>query len=172
MREGAGHALIGARQWIPAEQIDDADTAAAMGLPADLRLRTKGQLAIDICTDAYAYGVRFDVICGDEVYGGCTQLRECFEHHQQAYVLRVACTFMLDPGAGLRLTCQQAVQSLLADRQWEVRSAGQGRRDNGVTRGRRSPPPAPDTWCWHAGTYAPVTWPSTTATCPRGNPRP
>ncbi len=126
MREGAGHALIGARQWIPAEQIDDADTAAAMGLPADLRLRTKGQLAIDICTDAYAYGVRFDVICGDEVYGGCTQLRECFEHHQQAYVLRVACTFMLDPGAGLRLTCQQAVQSLLADRQWEVRSAGPG----------------------------------------------
>ena len=126
VREGVGHALIGARQWIPAEQIDDADTATAMGLPADLRFRTKGQLAIDICTQAYADGVRFDVMCGDEVYGACTQLREFFEQQQQAYVLRVACTFMLDLGAGLRLTCQQAVQQLVDSRQWEVRSAGTG----------------------------------------------
>ncbi|MFD6771285.1 IS701 family transposase [Micromonospora chalcea] len=126
VREQVGHALIGARQWIPAEQIDDADTAHGMGLPADLRFRTKGQLAIDICADAYADGVRFDVMCGDEVYGGCTQLREFFEQQQQAYVLRVACTFMLDLGAGVRLTCQQAVQQLVDQHQWEVRSAGTG----------------------------------------------
>jgi hypothetical protein len=44
--------------------------------------------------------VRFDVICGDGVYGGCTQLREFFEQQQQAYVLRVACTFVLDLGGG------------------------------------------------------------------------
>ena len=89
VRQGTGHALIGARQWIPAEQIDDADTAAGMGLPADLQFRTKGQLAIDICAEAYADGVTFDVVCGDEVYGGCTQLREFFEQRGQAYVLRV-----------------------------------------------------------------------------------
>lgn len=126
IREQVGHALIGARQWIPAEQIDDPDTAQAMGLPADLQFRTKGQLAIDICTDAYADGVRFDVICGDEVYGGCTQLREFFEQQHQAYVLRVACTFMLELGGDLRLTCQQAVKQLVGPRQWEVRSAGTG----------------------------------------------
>jgi SRSO17 transposase len=59
VREGVGHALIGARQWIPVEQIVDADTAASMGLPADLEFRTKGQLAIDICIQAYADGVTF-----------------------------------------------------------------------------------------------------------------
>ncbi|MFV2104666.1 hypothetical protein ACFHWY_27130, partial [Micromonospora sp. LOL_024] len=96
-----------------------------MGLPADLQFRTKGQLAIDICADAYADGVRFDVICGDEVYGGCTQLREFLEQHQQAYV-RVACTFMLELGGNLRLTCQQAVTQMVGPRQWEVRSAGTG----------------------------------------------
>ncbi len=89
VREGVGHTLIGARQWIPVEQIVDGDTAASMGLPAGLEFRTKGQFAIDICRRAYADGVSFDVVCGDEVYGGCTLLREFFEQHQQAYVLRV-----------------------------------------------------------------------------------
>ena len=37
----------------------------------------------------------FDFICGDEVYGGCTQLREFFEVRGQAYVLRVASKFMV-----------------------------------------------------------------------------
>ena len=73
VRQGVGHALIGARQWIPAEQVTDGDTAASIGLPADLPFRTKGELAIDICREAYAEGVVFDVVCGDEVYGGCTQ---------------------------------------------------------------------------------------------------
>jgi hypothetical protein len=38
-REGTGHALIGAREWIPARHIDDLVTSAAMGLPADLAFR-------------------------------------------------------------------------------------------------------------------------------------
>ena len=49
VRERTGHALIGARQWIPAEQIDDPVRSLVMGLPLDLVFRTKGQLAIDIC---------------------------------------------------------------------------------------------------------------------------
>jgi len=66
VREGAGHALIGAREWIPAEHIDD------LGLPADLVFRTKGQLAIDILSGVFADGIRLDFVCGDEVYGSCT----------------------------------------------------------------------------------------------------
>ena len=126
VRQGVGHALIGAKQWIPAEQITDGDTAAGMGLPADLPFRTKGELAIDICREAYADGVVFDVVCGDEVYGGCTRLREFLEQHGQAYVLRVAYTFMLTLGDGTRLTCRQAVARLLSQARWEVRSAGAG----------------------------------------------
>jgi hypothetical protein len=59
-------ALIGARQWIPREHITDPVRSLATGLPADLQFRTKGQLAIDICADAYADGISFDFICGDE----------------------------------------------------------------------------------------------------------
>ena len=98
-----------------------------MGLPQGLEFRTKGQLAIDICTEAYADGVVFDFACGDEVYGNCTQLREFFEQRGQAYVLRVASTFMLPLAAGTRMACAQAVKQLGRDtRRWEVRSAGAG----------------------------------------------
>ena len=48
VREKTGHALIGARQWIPAEDIADPVKSLVTGLPLDLRFRTKGQLAIDV----------------------------------------------------------------------------------------------------------------------------
>jgi SRSO17 transposase len=127
VRERSGHALIGARQWIPAEHITDPGTAAGMGLPPELEFRTKGQLAIDICAEVYADGVSVDFACGDEVYGNCTGLREFFEQRAQAYVLRVASTFTVQLNAQTRLTCAQAVALLAGDqRRWEVRSAGTG----------------------------------------------
>ena len=127
VREKTGHALAGARQWIPAEHIEDPVKSLVMGLPLDLRFRTKGQLAIDICTDAYADGLTFDFVCGDEVYGSCTQLRQFLEISGQAYVLRVASSFTLTLAAGTKLTCKEAVSKLLKDkRRWEVRSAGKG----------------------------------------------
>jgi SRSO17 transposase len=127
VRERTGHALIGARQWIPPEHIDDRVKSRVMGLPPDLRFRTKGQLAIDVCADADADGVRFDFICGDEVYGACTELRGFLEDRGQAYVLRVASNFMITLAPGTKVTCADAVKRLARDkRRWEVRSAGKG----------------------------------------------
>jgi len=125
VREHAGHALIGARQWIPAAQITDPGRSAAMGLPPDLEFRTKGQLAIDITAEALADGICFDFLCGDEVYGSCTQLRGFLEDRGQAYVLRVARNFRLTLPGGQRLTCADAAG--LPGR-YEVRSAGTGAR--------------------------------------------
>jgi SRSO17 transposase len=127
VREGTGHALIGARQWIPREQIEDPVKSVVMGLPPGLVFRTKGQLAIDISKDAAGGGIRPDFYCGDEVYGNCTGLRGHFEAEGQAYVLRVPSNFMLTLAAGTKLTCAQAVKALLRHkRRWEVRSAGHG----------------------------------------------
>jgi SRSO17 transposase len=127
VREKTGHALIGARQWIPQEHISDPVRSLVMGLPPDLEFRTKGQLAIGICADAYADGIGFDFACGDEVYGSCTQLREFFEASSRAYVLRVPSNFMLALAAGTKLTCAAAARALLkGKRRWEVRSAGAG----------------------------------------------
>jgi SRSO17 transposase len=127
VREKTGHALAGARQWIPAEDIKDPVKSLVAGLPLGLRFRTKGQLAIDLLGDARADGLAFDFVCGDEVYGSCTELREFLEGGGQAYVLRVASSFTLTLAAGITVTCADAVKKLLKGKQgWEVRSAGQG----------------------------------------------
>jgi SRSO17 transposase len=127
VRDRTGHALVGARQWIPEEQVKDPVKSLVTGLPLDLRFRTKGQLAIDVLADAYADGLSFDFVCGDEVYGACTELREFLEERSQAYVLRVASSFMITLAAGMRVICADAVKMLLKDtRRWEVRSAGKG----------------------------------------------
>ena len=62
VREGTGHALIGARQWIPHEHLEDPVRSLVMGLPLDLAFRTKGQLAIDISKDIAAGGLRPDFL--------------------------------------------------------------------------------------------------------------
>ena len=126
-REGTGHALIAARQWIPREQLADPARRTITGLPPDLAFRTKGQLAIDLPGEVLADGVRLDFACGDEVYGSCTQLREYLEARGQAYVLRVPSNFYLTVARGVRLTCKDAAaQQPAGDRRWEVRSAGTG----------------------------------------------
>ena len=127
VREKTGHALAGARQWIPAEDIRDPVKSLVTGLPLGLRFRTKGQLAVGILADAYADGLAFDFVCGDEVYGSCTALREFLEARGQAYVLRVASNFVLTLAAGTAMTCADVVKKLLRrKRGWEVRSAGKG----------------------------------------------
>jgi len=85
VQEKTGHALTGARQWIPAEQVRDPARSLAAGLPPGLAFRTKGQIAIDLCAEAHAGGLAFDFICGDEVYGGCTE--EGFEFGKDAFGL-------------------------------------------------------------------------------------
>ncbi len=127
VREQAGHALIAARQWIPREQIGDPVKSLVMGLPPDLVFRTKGQLAIDLLTEVFADGVELDYVCGDEVYGSCTQLRAYLEGRGQGYVLRVPANFHLTVARGVTLSCKQAAARFLAGgRRWEIRSAGKG----------------------------------------------
>ncbi|HEY5356316.1 MAG TPA: IS701 family transposase [Streptosporangiaceae bacterium] len=127
VREKTGHALIGARQWIPAGHIADPVKSLLTALPPDLVFRTKGQLAITILADAFAGGMELDFACGDEVYGSCTELRVFLEGRQQGYVLRVPSNFRLTLARGMTLTCAEAVRQLLrAARRWEIRSAGTG----------------------------------------------
>lgn len=125
-REGYGHALIGAAQWIPAGQIADPVRSLEMALPLDLKFATKGEIAIGLVAGARADGVAMDFACGDEVYGACTKLREALEDDGQAYVLRVPSNFTITLASGVTLTCAKAIRWLDARPRWEVRPAGSG----------------------------------------------
>jgi SRSO17 transposase len=127
VRGGVGHALIGCRQWIPAEQIDDPGTAARTGLPEDLRFAAKGKLAAGIVQDAHADGVVLDFICGDEVYGNSPDLRSYCAKAQQGYVLRIPSNFTFTLGDGTTTTCKKIVKKCLKPKKrWQIVSAGAG----------------------------------------------
>ena len=111
VRQHRGHGLIGFRQWIPREQIEDPAVRERMGLPGELAFATKGELAVQILADARADGMVTDFVCGDEVYGSCPVLRCYLEDHAQGYVLRVAKTFLLTLGGGRRLSCAGVVST-------------------------------------------------------------
>jgi hypothetical protein len=130
-----------AREWIPVEHLGDPVKPAVMGLPADLVFRTKGQLAIDILTEALADGVQLDFVCGDEVYGSCTQLCEYCEDRSQAYVLRVPSSFRLMLPGGVTLTCKQAAARLGRGRGGRAAGEAHGR---GVRRLGGQPRPVAD----------------------------
>lgn len=126
VREKIGHVLAGFRQWIPEEQAGDVRKSLPMAFPLDLEFMTKGELAVEILKEAYADGLVFDFVCGDEVYGSSPDLREFLESEGQAYVLRVRKNFPLPfKGEGV-MTCGDAVKKLIRPRNWEVRSAGRG----------------------------------------------
>src|SRR5260221_11068130 len=98
-----------------------------MGLPDELAFATKGELAVQILTDARADGMVTDFVCGDEVYGSCPALRRYLEEHAHGYVLRGAKTFLLTLGRGPSPNCADVVTTHLRARQrWVIASAGSG----------------------------------------------
>lgn len=103
-----------------------------MGLPDGLQFRTKGQLAIDVLTETLTGGTKLDFVCGDEVYGACTELREFCEERGQGYVLRVPSTFRLTLARGITMTCAQASETALS-------SAGRSRPARAARRPGRGP---------------------------------
>ena len=150
VRERAGHALIGARQWIPGEHIADPVRSLLMGLPLDLEPSApRDSWPSTSARPRTPTASGFDFACGDEVYGSCTQLREFFETRSQAYVLRVPSNFTLTLAAGTKLTCARGRrgaaegQAALGDPLRRPRLQGPALVCLGLDRHRQpAPPPA------------------------------
>lgn len=116
-----GHALIGARIYLPAEQLDDPVRRAAMGIPDEVVFRTKPQLAIDITTDAITDAVMPPWCAADEVYGRSGELRRHLETHQVGYVLRVGAAFHLTLPTGQKTRVDAVAAKYLKSRKrWQV----------------------------------------------------
>lgn len=128
-----GHALIGARIYIPVEHLDDQATRVAMGIPAEVVFRTKPQLAIDITTDAITEGIMPAWAAGDEVYGRSSELRKHLEDHQIGYVLRVGAAFHLTLPTGQTRRADALVTKELTGKQgrkrWQTQAVAGSKGD-------------------------------------------
>jgi hypothetical protein len=127
VREAAGHALIGARQWVPREQIADPVRSLVMGLPAGLAFRTKGSWPSTSAPTPRPTGSGRTSTAATRSTAAAPSCASTSRPPGRAYVLRVPSDFMIALAAGTRLTCAQAAARLLTDKRcWEVRSASHG----------------------------------------------
>ena len=171
VREGAGHALIGARQWIPREHLEDPVKLLVMGLPLDLEFRTKGQLAIDISMEPPP--TASGSISPAATRSTATAPSCASTSRPPARPTCCGCrrTSPSPWPRATKMTCAQAVTTLLKQpRRWEIRSAGSG------SKGERwyawawlATASARATTCSSAATCGPGSWPFTTAGCPTGS---
>lgn len=118
----SGHALVGARIYLPAGQLSDPDRRAALGIGEDVVFRTKWQLAMDILADMVADGTMPPWCAGDEVYGRASDFRAFLENNGTGYVVRVGCAFQVDVAQGPPLRADELVKQFLPPASWQVAS--------------------------------------------------
>lgn len=126
-----GHALVGARLYIPADQLDDPERREALGIGTGIEFKTKPQLAKDILTEMIADGTMPPWAAGDEVYGRSGELRGFCEDNEIGYVLRVGCAFHVEIAPGMKLRADEVVARFTVAESWQVCSVAgsKGERD-------------------------------------------
>jgi SRSO17 transposase len=120
-----GHALVGSRLWIPAEQLADEQVRTGMGIPAELDFKTKPALGLDLLAEHVQAGIDIGWCTADAVYGRDRELREYCEGNAIGYVLGVPCSFRIALNSGAKLRVD-ATLKLLGRRAWQVASCGPG----------------------------------------------
>jgi SRSO17 transposase len=85
-----GHALVGARPYLPREWAEDAEHRSRAKVPDDVAFKTKPQLAVDILSGLHTAGLLPLWATGDEVYGRDTSLRGFCEQHDVLTMIALA----------------------------------------------------------------------------------
>jgi SRSO17 transposase len=118
-----GAAFIDRALYLPEEWTADRVRCREAGIPDKVAFATKGELAQQMLSRAFAAGVPADWVVGDTVYG-YDELRLWLDEQQKNYVLAVPETHMIwvqgrQQPVGL-------VAALLPEEAWVVLSAGEG----------------------------------------------
>lgn len=118
-----GYAFIDRALYLPQEWTEDRVRSREAGIPDEVTFATKGELAQQMLTRAFAAGVPADWVVADTVYG-YDELRLFLEEQQKNYVLAVPETHLVwvqghQQSVGL-------LAALLPPGAWVVLSAGEG----------------------------------------------
>ena len=121
----AGHALVGARPYLPAEQAADPDRRAQGGVPEDLVFATKPELGRQLLADLHAEGRLPAWVTGDAVYGAHPGLRAWLEQIDTGYVLGISKSTPIAFTRATEARADEALKTLIAS-DWIIDSCGQG----------------------------------------------
>ena len=121
----AGHAVIGARPYVPRDWADDRQRRQAAGIPEDLEFATKPQLAAEIVKQLLAEGRCPPWVTGDEVYGRDAGLRTFCEDQQHRVCAEDPLLLPRHPAAGQKIRADHAAR-LAPAKAWQTACAGHG----------------------------------------------
>jgi hypothetical protein len=164
----AGHGVIDRELYLPQGWTDDPARCQAAGVPDQVGVATKPELARVMLHRALDAGVPAGWVTADEVYGNRPALRGWLETRQLPYVLAGKATEPLPPASGppwRRPSWPSAsrVSAGCASAPGRAPRAAAGRRGAGW----HSAPPARQmggsAGCWYAAAGAPGRWPTTCA---------
>jgi SRSO17 transposase len=123
----AGHALVGARPYLPAEWATDDQRRRAAAVPDELEFATKPELGRQILADLHAEGLLPGWVTGDEVYGRDPRLRAWLETPQvnTGYVLAISASTRIALNPVTTVRADSVLKTLIAS-DWVIASCGQG----------------------------------------------
>lgn len=123
----AGHALVGARLYLPAEWATDTVRRERAGVPGDVVFATKPELGRRILADLHAEGRLPGWVTGDEVYGRDPGLRAWLEDPQvgTGYVLAISTSTRVTLARNTTVRADSVLKSLIAS-DWTIASCGAG----------------------------------------------
>jgi SRSO17 transposase len=121
----AGHALVGARPYLPREQATDPDRRERDRVPEEVVFATKPELGRQILADLHAEGRLPAWVTGDEVYGADPKLRAWLEQVGTGYVLGIAKSAPIAFTRTAKGRADDALKTLMAS-DWMIDSAGAG----------------------------------------------
>jgi SRSO17 transposase len=120
----AGHGVIDRELYLPRAWTQDPDRLQAAGVPNQVRVATKPELASQMLARALEAGVPAAWVTGDEVYGANPKLRAELETRGVGYVLAVACDHPVVAAGGTYRA--DALRRRVPVRAWQCLSAGRG----------------------------------------------
>jgi SRSO17 transposase len=102
--------------YMPQRWADDPVRRAGAGVPQDLAMITKPDLAAAQVVRLVATGMPIGWVAGDEVYGRSGHLRATCEEHQLAYVFAVPSNHQITTRSGSTWTAEQAAAHAVFER--------------------------------------------------------
>jgi hypothetical protein len=120
-----GHALVGSRLYLPAEQLADEQIRTRMGIPASLTFKTKPELGLELLARHLTAGIAIPWCTADAVYGRDRKLRGFSKNNGIGYVLGVPCSFPVTLTAGVTLRADDALK-IVSHQARQVVSCGPG----------------------------------------------
>lgn len=118
----SGHAWADFDVYMPRRWAQDPGRRHAAGIPGDLAMKTKPELAIAQLRRLVTAGLPARWAAFDEVYGRSGELREACEQAGLAYVAIIPCDYHVTLAPGVVIRADEAIR----DAVWERRSCGTG----------------------------------------------